>query len=144
MRNSRRKRALGFTLTEVIVSMGIFTMVIAGGLSGVRRGFDILQDSRNYTRVSQILQSEVESLRTFSWAELTSLSSNVEISVDTQFDTNAYDMYTVRRRIVMVEDDLRRVIVSVSYQNDRGRLVTLKYVTFFTKGGVNDYYYRTI
>jgi len=144
MQNAHTKCSLGFTLVEVIVAMGIFTMVIAGGLSGVRRGFDILKDSRNYTRVSQILQSEVETLRTYSWGELTSLSDNVLIPVDTQFDTNAYDMYTVRRKIVMVETDLRRVSVTVSYENDRGRLVTLRYVTFFTKGGVNDYYYRTI
>lgn len=124
--------------------MGIFTMVIAGGLSGVRRGFDILQDSRNYTRVSQILQSEVEALRSLSWDELTELPTNVIIDVDTQFDTKAYDMYTVRRRIVTRDTDLRRVIVTVSYENDRGRLVTLKYFTYFTKGGVNDYFYRAI
>lgn len=144
MESARKSQSRGFTLVEVIVAMGIFTVVIAGGLSGVRRGFDILQDSRNYTRVSQILQSEVETLRTYSWAELTSLSDNIVIPVDTQFDTNAYDIYTVRRTIITIENDLRRVNVIISYQNNRRRLVTLKYVTFFTKGGVNDYYYRTI
>ncbi|MGZ0707469.1 type IV pilus modification PilV family protein [Coraliomargarita sp. W4R53] len=144
MERSRLKRSKGFTLTEVIVSIGIFTMVIAGGLSGVRRGFDILRDSRNYTRVSQILQSEVETLRTLSWAELSQLSTDVEVSVNTEFDTNAYDMYVVSRRIEDEEDDLRRVVVGVSYTNGRGREVNLNYVTFFAKGGVNDYYYRTI
>jgi len=134
----------GFTLTELIVAMGIFTMVIAGGLSGVRRGFDILEDSRNYTRVSQILQSEIESLRSLSWEDLTELSDNEKIEVDTQFDTAAYDMYSVRRKIVTEADDLRRVVLIVSYKNDRGRLVTLKYFTFFTKGGLNDYYYRVL
>ncbi|MDQ8193358.1 prepilin-type N-terminal cleavage/methylation domain-containing protein [Coraliomargarita sp. SDUM461004] len=134
----------GFTLTEVIVAIGIFTMVIAGGLSGVRRGFDILQDSRNYTRVSQILQSEIETLRTLSWDELTALPQNVAIEVDTQFDTSAYDMYVVRRWITEVNEDVRQVRVIVSYENDRGRLVTLRYHTFFTRGGVNDYFYRAI
>lgn len=144
MGKSQLKRSKGFTLTEIIVSIGIFTMVIAGGLSGVRRGFDILRDSRDYTRVSQILQSEVETLRTLSWAELMELPTDVELSVDTQFDTNAYDMYVVSRRIEEEEDDLRRVVVGVSYTNGRGREITLNYITFFAKGGVNDYYYRTI
>ncbi|MGZ0657209.1 prepilin-type N-terminal cleavage/methylation domain-containing protein [Coraliomargarita sp. W4R53] len=137
-------RRSGFTLTEVIMAIGIFTMVIAGGLSGVRRGFDILRDSRNYTRVSQILQSEVESLRTLSWEDLIALPDNVKIDVDTQFDTRAYDMYTVRRRIIDTGVDLRQVEVAVSYENDRGRLVTLRYQTFFTRGGLNDYFYRAI
>ena len=137
-------RRSGFTLTEVIMAIGIFTMVIAGGLSGVRRGFDILRDSRNYTRVSQILQSEVEALRTLSWEELIALPQNVKIDVDTQFDTRAYDMYLVRRRIINTAADLRQVEVAVSYENDRGRLVTLRYQTFFTRGGLNDYFYRAI
>ncbi|WPJ94678.1 prepilin-type N-terminal cleavage/methylation domain-containing protein [Coraliomargarita algicola] len=144
MKGIRLQRSTGFTLTEVVVSMGIFTIVIAGGLAGVRRGFDILHDSRNYTRVSQILQSEVETLRTLSWVELIELPADVEISVDTQFDTKAYDMYSVSRLIEEEQDDLRRVVVGVSYQNAQGREVTLQYVTFFAKGGVNDYYYRTI
>ncbi|MDQ8207402.1 prepilin-type N-terminal cleavage/methylation domain-containing protein [Coraliomargarita sp. SDUM461003] len=138
------KSKQGVTLTEVIVSLGIFTLVIAGGLSGVRRGFDILRDSRDYTRISQILQSEVETLRTLSWVELVALPSSVKVAVDTQFDTSAYDMYQVTRRIENEEEGLRRVVVTVSYENRRGGDVTLEYVTFFAEGGVNDYYYRTI
>lgn len=124
--------------------MGIFTMVIAGGLSGVSRGFDILGDSRNFTRVSQILQSEIESLRSLSWQELTDLPENAEISLDTQFDTSAYNLYGVSREIISVEDEIRQVNVIVSHENGRGRLITLKYITFFSKGGLNDYYYRVL
>jgi hypothetical protein len=124
--------------------MGIFTIVIAGGLAGVSRGFDILGDSRNYTRVSQILQSEIEALRSLAWEDLTKLPNSALIDVDTQFDTSAYDIYTVKREIQVTADDLRRVVLIISYDNNRGRLVTLKYITFFTKGGLNDYYYRVL
>lgn len=144
MCDSHSSSQKGFTLTELIVAMGIFTLVIAGGLSGVSRGFDILEDSRNYTRVSQILQSEIESLRSLSWEELIDLPDSSKIDVDTQFDTDAYDMYAVRRKIVTEADDLRRVVLTVSYKNDRARLITLKYFTFFTRGGLNDYYYRVL
>lgn len=119
-------------------------MVIAGGLAGISRGFKIVEDSRNYTRVSQILQSELESLRSLAWEDLIELSDNEKIEVDTQFDTSAYDMYTVRRKIETEADDLRRVILIVSYKNSGSRLITLRYVTFFTRGGLNDYYYRVI
>ena len=138
------KRSAGFTLVEVIVALGIFTLVIAGGLSGVQRGFDILRESRNYTRVSQILQSEVESMRSLSWSELGGLAASAEITMDTQFDTDAYDIYTIRRNVVLVEPGLREITVSVSFETGQERTIVLQYVTFFAEGGVNDYYYRAI
>lgn len=134
----------GFTLTEVVVALGIFSMVIAGGLIGLRRGYELIGNSRDYTRISQILQSEVEALRTLAWEDLIELSDNKLIEVETQFDLSAYDAYTVRRKIYTESSTLRRVEMTVSFKNDQGRLVTLKYLTFFTKGGVNDYFYRTI
>jgi uncharacterized protein (TIGR02598 family) len=134
----------GFTLVEVVVAMSIFTMVIAGGLVGVSRGFDLIEDSRHHTRISQILQSEIESMRTLSWNEMSSLPASAEIAVETQFDTSTYDAYTVTRTIITEEADRKRVEVSVAYTNKRGKLVSLKYLTFFTQGGVNDYYYSTI
>lgn len=134
----------GFTLTEVIVALGIFSMVIAGGLIGLRRGYELIGNSRDYTRISQILQSEVEALRTLAWDDLIELSDNTLIKVENQFDLSAYDAYTVRRKIYTESSTLRRVEMTVSFKNDQGRLVTLKYLTFFTKGGVNDYFYRTI
>ncbi|MGJ8650110.1 MAG: type IV pilus modification PilV family protein [Opitutaceae bacterium] len=142
--NHQAKCRKGFTLTEVVVALGIFSMVIAGGLIGLRRGYELIGNSRDYTRISQILQSEVEALRTLAWDDLIEFSDNTLIKVETQFDLSAYDAYTVRRRIYTESATLRRVEVTVSFKNDQGRLVTLKYLTFFTKGGVNDYFYRTI
>lgn len=134
----------GFTLVEVIVAAGIFAMVIAGGIAGVRMGFQIVDNSRHHTRVSQILQSEVESLRSLSWKELKQLPSSAEVDINPQFSTSAYDAYTVNRNIYTESSSLRRVEVVVTYSTRGGKSVELKYLTFFTEGGVNDYYYRTI
>jgi prepilin-type N-terminal cleavage/methylation domain-containing protein len=140
----QRNRRAGFTLVEVIVAMTIFTMVIAGGLSGVRRGFDLIGLSRHHTRVSQILQSEFERLRTLSWVEFQELPQQAEVDIQTEFGTSVYDAYAVVREIFVEESDLARVELSVTYTNQNQRVVTVKSLTFFTKGGVNDYYYRTI
>ncbi|PXA04499.1 hypothetical protein DDZ13_04810 [Coraliomargarita sinensis] len=134
----------GYSLAEVIVAAGIFAMVIAGGVAGVRMGFQIVDNSRHHTRVSQILQSEVESLRSLSWKELKQLPMNEEVDINPQFDTSAYDAYTVKRVINSVSSTLKKIEVVVSYNTRSGKAVELKYLTFFTEGGVNDYYYRTI
>lgn len=131
-------------MVEVIVAAGIFAMVIAGGISGVQMGFQSIQNARHHTRVSQILQSEVESLRSLSWKELNQLPANAEIDISSEFSTSAYDAYTVERRISEESSGLRRVVVIVSYTTRRRSSVNLKYLTFFTQGGVNDYSYRTI
>lgn len=141
---ANNKTKQGYSLIEVMVAAAIFAIVISGGFAGVRMGFQIVDNSRHYTRVSQILQSEVESLRSLSWAELNKLSTNEEVDINAQFNTSAYDAYTVRRRIYSESSTLRRVVIAVAYANRSGRLVNLKYLTFITEGGVNDYYYRTI
>lgn len=134
----------GFSLVEVIIAAGIFGIVITGGFAGVRMGFEIVDNSRHYTRVSQILQSEVESLRSLSWKELKALPDSENIEIDPQFSTTAYDAYTVTRNIYEESSSLRRVEVLVEYATRSGKQVSLKYLTFFTEGGLNDYYYRTI
>lgn len=131
-------------MAEVIVSMFVFAMVITGGIAGVRMGFELIDNSRHYTRVSQILQSEVESLRTLSWIELNELPDNEQVSINAQFSTSVYDAYTVRRRIYTESTDLRRVEITVAYRTRKGTAMNLKYLTYFTDGGVNDYFYRTI
>lgn len=142
--NSKQKRSAGFTLVEVIVSIAVFAMVIAGGLIGVSRGFELIGLSRHNTRISQILQSEVERLRTLSWVEFQELPAHAEIDIQTEFGTAVYDAYSVKRQIVVEESDLARVELTVTFVNKNQRLITVKSQTFFTQGGVNDYYYRTI
>ena len=127
-----------------MVAMSIFTLVIAGGIAGIQKGYGVIDNARHYTRLGQIVQSEIESLRSLSWKELGKLPASEEIDVDNQFDTSVYDDYTVRRTITDEESDLKRVRVAVSFTSREGRAIKLSHVTFFTEGGVNDYYYRTL
>jgi len=142
--NSIAPNKQGFTLMESLVAISVFTMVIAGGLIGVRKGFEVVDNSRHYTRLSQVLQSEVESLRTLSWEDLSELPAAETLTLETEFETKAYEAYTVTREIINEQADRKRVEVSVRYTNKNGKPVSLKYLTFFTEGGVNDYFYRTI
>ena len=137
-----QSRQVGFTLIEVMVAMIVFSMVIAGGLVGISRGFELIDTTRNYTRSSQVLQSELELLRTLPWATFSVLSDSeltgkFQEQIISQFDEGTYKGSVVTN---MTGDDLMQITVTVEWAGRRGRVHTLNYITFFTEGGVNDYY----
>lgn len=145
MMESTHSARQGFTVIEVMVAIAIFGLVIAGGLIGIRRGFEVVENSRHYTRISQLLQSEAESLRTLSWDEFCALPATETLALDPVFDdAGTYDVYTVVRKITTISASLRQVDVTASFTNRQGRVLSLNYVTFVAEDGVNDYYYRTI
>lgn len=142
MSSKYHSRSSGFTLVEVIVALSIFTMVIAGGIIGIGRGFELVNTSRNYTRSSQVLQSELELLRTLPWETFTTLSDEeltkqFQLQISDQFDAGKYSGSV---ETSSTGGDLMEVIVKVEWNAARGRTYTLSYITYFTEGGVNDYY----
>tara|TARA_B110000967_G_scaffold57576_1_gene59022 strand:- start:966 stop:1397 length:432 start_codon:yes stop_codon:yes gene_type:complete len=131
-----------FTLIEVMVAMIVFSMVIAGGLVGISRGFELIDTTRNYTRSSQVLQSELELLRTLPWSTFSQLSDSeltekFQKQIVAQFGA---DSYVGAVATELTGGDLMQVVVTVEWSARKGRVHTLNYVTFFTDGGVNDYY----
>ena len=131
-----------FTLIEVMVAMIVFSMVIAGGLVGISRGFELIDTTRNYTRSSQVLQSELELLRTLPWSTFSQLSDSeltekFQEQIVAQFGA---DSYVGAVATELTGGDLMQVVVTVDWSARKGRVHTLNYVTFFTDGGVNDYY----
>jgi prepilin-type N-terminal cleavage/methylation domain-containing protein len=136
------ERRAGFTIVEVMVAMLVFSMVIAGGLIGISRGFELIDTTRNYTRSSQVLQSELELLRTLPWATFlalndSELSDKFQEQIITQFGEATY-IGTVDTQLT--GGDLMQVTVTVEWNDKNGRTYSLSYITFFTEGGVNDYY----
>ena len=138
-----KNRQVGFTLVEVIIALTVFSMVISGGLLGISRGFQLVDTSRNYTRSSQVLQSELELLRTLPWLTFTALSDDeltekFQSQITSQFNEGDY---TGSVETDMTGGDLMEVIVTVEWEATRTkRTHSLSYTTYFTEGGVNDYY----
>jgi len=140
--NFSHNRQGAFTLIEVMVAMIVFSMVIAGGLVGISRGFELIDTTRNYTRSSQVLQSELELLRTLPWSTFSQLSES-ELTEKFQEQIVAQfgeDSFAGSVTTELTGGDLMKVVVTVEWSARKGRVHTLNYVTFFTEGGVNDYY----
>lgn len=136
----------GLTLVELMVASTVFALAIAGSFAGLLQGFNFIEGSRHYTRVSQVMQSELEYLRSLSWVDLNELPTSEEITPSSQFNSTFYDDYTIERRIISETPSLRRVEIEVTFSgsNRSGSEISLSFVTYFTQGGLNDYYYRQI
>ena len=125
-----------YTLIELMVGMMILGIILASTFSAMKQGFYLIESTRNNTQVSQILQDEMESLRTMNWSAIEALQSSggffEEISG-----------YTCQRVISAPKANQLEVVLTVSWTNSRNMDFTTKYITYFTKEGVNDFYIRS-
>lgn len=145
----KRTKKTGLTLVEIMVAATIFALVTAGAFAGLTQGLNISESARRYTRAMPIVQSEFESLRSLTWAELDALPKSttvVTLTPTSSIDANYYAPYTIQREIFSVSTTLLRVEVRITFQPsmNSSSTVTLNYTSFFTEGGANEYYYRQI
>ena len=139
---SKIKSQAAFSLIEVMVALTIFSFVIASAFVAISRGYELVSEARHYTRASQILQSEIELLRTLPWATFSGLDSDTlsdyfETEIKAQFGAGVYDGEV---DITPIGTDFVTVDVSVTWTDSNEREKTVTYTTAFSEGGVNDYY----
>ena len=133
----------GSSLVEVMAGAMILGLVFGGAFTGVREGFTVMSNSRSTTRASQILQSEMENLRVMSWNDLVDLPAQSEFVPQTDFGSGFISQYTCTRSITDRKADQKEVVLRISWTDDKGISKSKQYLTFFSKGGLNDYYSRT-
>lgn len=129
----------GFTLVELLISLTIFTIVVVSGFACVKMGMGMVDNARHHTRASQIMQSEIETVRSLAWANLTALpTARTNVSVASQFDDSSYTKYQLYRTI-SGSGDARKITLEASWTDIAGRSHSKTYVTQYTKGGLYDY-----
>lgn len=139
----------GFTLVEVMIAMVLMAMVFTAAFGSYFLGMRMIQDSREEVRAAQIIQSELERLRTKNWAQLTKMYINepVEFFEPQGTFVKQYAKDYTAYRIIQKHPDgkpMYWVVVVVRWTNSRGVLVYQLFNTVFTQDGLNDYYYRDI
>ena len=146
MKNWGNKPTGGYTLVEVMIGVFVFTMVIAAGLVAVSKGFELVDNARHHNRVAQILQSEVEYLRTLPWDTIEGNTSQLRAEfhdrVNEQFQNDAYDVYVEgdpNWQFQSGKSTRAKIVVGVTWKDRLGREHSKSYITYFTEGGVSDY-----
>ena len=138
----------GFTLVEVMIGMVLMAIVFTAAFGSYFLGLRIIEDAREEVRASQIIQSELERLRTKNWGQLTEMlnSDPVEFFEPQGTFVRQYAKDYTAYRIIQQLDSrpMYRVVVVVRWKNSRDVPVYQLFTTVFTQDGLNDYYYRDI
>lgn len=134
----------GFTLVEVIMSMLIMAVVFSAAFGSYFLGMNILEESRQEVRASQIIQSELEFMRTRTWDQLPTQTTGEYVTIDAmgEFISQYSDQFTVYRYVENLNTIQKRITLWVWWTNDNGQRTFRRFSTIYTKNGLNDYYYR--
>lgn len=143
MKWSTGSKLKAFTLVELMVGMTLAGIIFAGAFSGMKTGFDIVEEARDQARVTQLLQSEIERMRTLNWSDISALPAKESISLDGALASSYRDRYSFIRTIQSNGTDRVIVTITANWQNS-GRSRDRSMLTGFSKDGLYDYYYRTL
>ena len=144
---SKKRKRGGFTAVEVIIGASLMATLIAGMIHLIDQGNYLIELARDNTRVTQLIQSEVEDLRTLNWIDLEQMEAFEQVEVEGQFAQNFAHEYYCYRYITDSHDnptDKKWVWVYVGWTDSNNRTHWVYYFTQFSKDGLNDYYYRSV
>jgi hypothetical protein len=101
-------------------------------------GKRLVKASRDETRASQILKSEVEDLRAYDWMTLVALDGEANYVPQSSFTDTYSTCYTVKRIISMRSATQRRVTMQVAWTDNGGLSHSREYITLIAKNGLYD------
>lgn len=139
--------------------MGALVMLLAVSTSimVLQRGYQSLDDARNTTLATQVLQSLMEDLRLKNWTQVNELqaassngvSGNVTIdSSFTGYSTTAAAMlsdFTCTRTVADVsgQSNMKLLTLAVTWVGYNGTSHSLSFSSYYGKSGLYDYFYTT-
>ncbi len=151
------KSESGFTLVEVMMATFVLVFMFFATLSALQQGFAMLDTARNTTLAGQIIQSEIEDLRLRQFVSLPA-SGTIDLASSIGANLSANERQTIASRFTatrLVQDvpgrtgtdsngntisTLKRVTISVQWQDYGSRLHYRSYETLVGYNGLSDYF----
>lgn len=135
---------LGFTLVEVVMGMGLMTLLIAGVLQILQQSNYLTELARDRTQASQFIQDELERVRLLNWNDLGKLKDWEQVIPDTNFSAYYGNKFYLYREIKTTPDVHKDVTVIVEWKDSKDSTQKSFSSTRISNGGINEYYNSSI
>jgi Tfp pilus assembly protein PilV len=143
--NARRTATgRGFTVVEVAVTVFVLAVVISTSITTLQRAYSNLDTARNISTASSILQTELENERLFTWGRLNDPTYQPTLGAAHLSNPAIAGRFSISRAVVTVPNrssQMIQVTVTVRWRSYDGRSLSRSFTTYFTQGGLNDFYY---
>jgi len=141
----------GFSLIEVTTAAFVMVVVFLGAFAGMTQTYSTLERIRNQSRANQIIQSEMEDLRLKNWGQLQQILGQHTAQAETEFSDEYGNRYSCVREVLPHQRDPEtceweqlRLVVTISWSDQRHQSHRRNVETLFTKEGINDYFTRVV
>lgn len=138
------RRTAGFTVIEIAVTTFVLALAITTSITTMQRAFSSLDTARNVSTASTILQTEMEHERLFTWAKLTDATYQPALGASFLRNPAVAGRFTLSRAIATLpgrSSQMVQVTLTVRWRNYDGRSLSRSFTSYFTQGGLNDFFY---
>lgn len=144
-----RRRTAGFTVLEVAMAAAVMAFAISGCIIVLQSGFKSIDNARNTTLASQIIQSEMERIRLLNWSVVNGFAASASVDLTDIFPagtatTSLLGKFTATRTSADVTGkvgEMKTITVTVTWTGIDGQSHTRSTTTSYCKNGLYDYYY---
>ncbi len=144
-RARKRKNSWGHSLTEFMMGTSVMTVVLAGSFSAVNQATFMSEGVQSENFAAQVLQTEMEYLRTLQWSEIEALRKNSRFDPEEHFTNFPFKHYKCERIITPRGEHQKEIRLVFSWTETKGRKTNQReFVSYFTEGGLYDFNYRTL
>lgn len=122
----------------------ILAMALVTALTAMQRAFLQFDTARNLEIAGNILQCEMEKERLFTWAEASAAYTPV---IDPSFARNPAiaGRFTLSRSLTTLaahSGQVLQITLTIRWRSYDAHLVSRSYTTYYTQGGLYEYFYN--
>jgi len=127
----------------VAVTVFVLALAITTSITTMQRALSSLDTARNLSTASTILQTQMENERLFSWDRLIDATYQPTLGASHLGNPAVAGRFSISRAVVMLpnrSNQMVQVTLTVRWRSYDGRLLSRSFTTYFTQGGLNDYF----
>lgn len=131
------------------MAAGVMALAITTSITTMQQAFLALDKARNVSTAGQIMQCDFEKMRLKSWDENIATGGRLiagTAAIDSSYTSNLAigNRFTMTRTVSDVHTDvMKKVTLTVSWKGYDGSPLSRSYTTYYSKGGLYDYFYNT-